>query len=230
MTEEDDLGSLIFGWTGTAIATIFYILPIIPYLKLIKGEMTIKEVPGVLLICSFLNCILWSDYGILNNLFSVYFANGLGGSISLIFITIFLIYLADKKIVYALLYNFFLIVCVAEIYFLCYYVIDAETTGIIANVFNVLMYAAPGEKIYLICKNGNYKLIPIWSTLGALVCSACWMAYGFYKNDFLLKLPNALGCGSAIIQLIVYIIFRQKYKNKLKKNPEPTEKQTLVEI
>ena len=220
MSEEDDLGSIVFGWIGTAIALIFYIVPIVPYLKLIKGELTLKRSPGLLLICSFLNCILWSDYGLLTNKFSVYFANGLGGAITLIFITIFLIHLADRKILFSLIYIFFLIACVTEIYFFCYYILDPEITAIIANVFNVLMYAAPGEKIYIICKNGNYKLIPIWSTLGGLACSTSWMFYGIYKKDKYLIIPNALGCASAIVQLIVFIIYRNKYYNKENKNKD----------
>ena len=228
MSEEDDLGSIIFGWIGTAIALVFYIVPIVPYWKLIKGELTLKESPGLLLICSFLNCILWSDYGLLTNKFSVYFANGLGGAITLIFITIFLIHLADRKILFSLIYIFFLIACVTEIYFFCYYILDPEITAIIANVFNVLMYAAPGEKIYIICKNGNYKLIPIWSTLGGLACSTSWMFYGIYKKDKYLIIPNALGCASAIVQLIVYIIYRNKYYNKenKKKDAEIHEQET----
>ena len=220
MSEEDDLGSIVFGWIGTAIALVFYIVPIVPYWKLIKGELTLKESPGLLLICSFLNCILWSDYGLLTNKFSVYFANGLGGAITLIFITIFLIHLADRKILFSLIYIFFLMACVTEIYFFCYYILDPEITAIIANVFNVLMYAAPGEKIYIICKNGNYKLIPIWSTLGGLACSTSWMFYGIYKKDKYLIIPNALGCASAIVQLIVYIIYRNKYYNKKNKNKD----------
>ena len=220
MSEEDDLGSIVFGWIGTAIALVFYIVPIVPYWKLIKGELTLKESPGLLLICSFLNCILWSDYGLLTNKFSVYFANGLGGAITLIFITIFLIHLADRKILFSLIYILFLIACVTEIYFFCYYILDPEITAIIANVFNVLMYAAPGEKIYIICKNGNYKLIPIWSTLGGLACSTSWMFYGIYKKDKYLIIPNALGCASAIVQLIVFIIYRNKYYNKENKDKD----------
>ena len=118
--------------------------------------------------------------------------------------------------------------CVTEIYFFCYYILDPEITAIIANVFNVLMYAAPGEKIYIICKNGNYKLIPIWSTLGGLACSTSWMFYGIYKKDKYLIIPNALGCASAIVQLIVYIIYRNKYYNKenKKKDAEIHEQET----
>jgi solute carrier family 50 protein (sugar transporter) len=229
MSEEDDLGSIIFGWVGTAISFVFYIAPVVPYLKLIKGEITLKESPGLLLFCSFLNCILWSDYGLLTNKFSVYFANGIGGAITLIFLTIFLIHLAERKILYSLLYLFFLIACVVEIYFLCYYIVSPDITAILANIFNVLMYAAPGEKIYTICKNGNYKLIPIWSTLGGLACSTSWMVYGIYKDDKYLIIPNALGCASAIVQLIVFIVYRKKYFNKMnnKKNEENDENKLI---
>ncbi len=211
---EEDLGSTIFGWVGTALATYFYIAPVVPFWKLIKGEITCKESPGVLLICSFLNCILWSDYGLLKDQFSVYFANGLGGSITLIFITIYLIHIANKKILLSCFYNIFLIACVIEIYFLCYYVIPFQATGIAANVFNVLMYAAPGEKIYTVCKTDNYTLIPIFSTIGALICSTSWMLYGFYQGDYLLVIPNALGMLSAVVQLVVYIIVRGRKKRK----------------
>ena len=222
MSEEDDLGSIIFGWIGTAIALVFYIVPIVPYWKLIKGELTLKESPGLLLICSFLNCILWSDYGLLTNKFSVYFANGLGGAITLIFITIFLIHLADRKILFSLIYIFFLIACVTEIYFFCYYILDPEITAIIANVFNVLMYAAPGEKIKTICETGNYELIPIFSTIGGMACSTSWMLYGFYQKDPIVITPNALGVTVSIVQIVVYIIYRNKMKKK--KNEEESEK------
>jgi len=214
MSEEDDLGSQIFGWVGTALATYFYIAPVVPYLKLIKGQITYKEVPGILLICSLLNCLLWADYGLLTDQFSVYFANGLGAPICLIFITIFLIYFAEKKILLSCVYVLFLIACIVELYFLCYYVIDSEVTGIIANVFNVLMYAAPGEKIHRICKTGNYELIPIWSTIGGTACSTSWMLYGFYQGDIYLIIPNLLGVIASIIQIVVYLIYRAKSKKK----------------
>ena len=104
--------------------------------------------------------------------------------------------------------------CIVELYFLCYYIVPSEITGILANIFNVLMYAAPGEKIYKVCKTDNYELIPIFSTVGGLACSTSWMLYGFYQGDFLLVLPNLLGCISAIVQLVVYIIVRRRKKKK----------------
>ena len=211
---KDDLGSTIFGWVGTALALYFYIAPIVPFVKVIKGEMTWKQSPGVLLLCSFLNCILWSDYGLITNQFLLYLANGLGGTITLIYITIFLIHVADRKVLLSLFYNFFLICCIVEIYFVFYYLVPFKVTGIIANIFNVLMYAAPGEKIYQICKGASYQLIPIWSTIGGTACSTSWMCYGIYQKDIYVVIPNALGVLASIVQIVIFVIYRRKQKNK----------------
>ena len=211
---NDDLGSTIFGWVGNALALYFYIAPIVPFVKVIKGQMTWKQSPGVLLLCSFLNCILWSDYGLITNQFLLYLANGLGGTITLIYITIFLIHVADRKVLLSLFYNFFLICCIVEIYFVFYYLVPFKVTGIIANVFNVLMYAAPGEKIYQICKGASYQLIPIWSTIGGTACSTSWMCYGIYQKDIYVVIPNALGVLASIVQIVVFVIYRRKQKNK----------------
>ena len=211
---KDDLGSTIFGWVGNALALYFYIAPIVPFVKVIKGQMTWKQSPGVLLLCSFLNCILWSDYGLITNQFLLYLANGLGGTITLIYITIFLIHVADRKVLLSLFYNFFLICCIVEIYFVFYYLVPSKVTGIIANVFNVLMYAAPGEKIYQICKGASYQLIPIWSTIGGTACSTSWMCYGIYQKDIYVVIPNALGVLASIVQIVIFVIYRRKQKNK----------------
>jgi len=211
---NDDLGSTIFGWVGNALALYFYIAPIVPFVKVIKGQMTWKQSPGVLLLCSFLNCILWSDYGLITNQFLLYLANGLGGTITLIYITIFLIHVADRKVLLSLFYNFFLICCIVEIYFVFYYLVPFKVTGIIANIFNVLMYAAPGEKIYQICKGASYQLIPIWSTIGGTACSTSWMCYGIYQKDIYVVIPNALGVLASIVQIVIFVIYRRKQKNK----------------
>ena len=80
------------------------------------------------------------------------FRSGLRGTITLAYITIFLIHVAYRKVLLSLFYNFFLICCIVDIYFVFYYLVPYKVTRIIANVFNVLMYTAPGEKIYQYAK------------------------------------------------------------------------------
>ena len=119
MSDSDIVGD-IFGWIGTAISMFFYIAPVVPFLKLIRGDMTVKESPGILLICSLMNCVLWTDYGLLKDRFLQYFPNGLGGAITLVFITIFLIHLAKQKVSSALLYVGCLGISVSGLFLLFY--------------------------------------------------------------------------------------------------------------
>lgn len=212
--ERNKIVGEIFGWTGTAIATYFYLAPAVPFFKLVKEQLTVNEVPGILLICSFMNCILWADYGLLDDNLQVYFANGVGGAITLIWITIYLIYIGKRRIKYALLLILLLMLAVGAISYVFYFIISQDITGIVAMVFNVLMYAAPFEKITKVFKTKKYNLIPIFSTFGGFFCSLCWLMFGIYKGDRNLIIPNALGLLCAIIQVIVYYVFYCKKRSE----------------
>ena len=216
MTEEEDFVGNIFGWVGTGISMFFYIAPVVPFLKLIKGEISCKESPGILLICSFMNCILWGDYGLLLDRFLIYFANGIGGTITLIWIVIFIIHYVEKRFAMALLYNLILTISIVGIALLFFFIVPYQVTGKIAMVFNVLMYASPGEKMITVFRTGNYKLIPIWSTLGGTACSACWMIYGIYLVDWNQIIPNGLGVLFSIFQVIVFLFYKLKNGNEVK--------------
>ena len=78
--EKNKLIGEIFGWTGTGLAIYFFLAPAVPFCKLVKEQVKVNEVPGILLICSFMNYILWADYGLLLNIFQVYLTNGIGGA------------------------------------------------------------------------------------------------------------------------------------------------------
>ena len=55
----------IFGWIGTCISIYFFLSPAVPFYKLIRGQIKLNDSPGLLLVFTFLNCILWFNYGLL---------------------------------------------------------------------------------------------------------------------------------------------------------------------
>ena len=116
----------------------------------------------------------------------------------------------------ALLYNLILTISIVGIALLFFFIVPYQVTGKIAMVFNVLMYASPGEKMITVFKTGNYKLIPIWSTLGGTACSACWMIYGIYLVDWNQIIPNGLGVLFSIFQVIVFLFYKLKNGNEVK--------------
>ena len=211
---ENELIKSIFGWIGFTISIYFYLSPVVPFIKVVKGEIKYKDAPFILLLCNIMNCIMWIDYGLVKNTFLVYFTCAIGGAITLIWITIYLIFLGKKIFLICLLSNLLLMGLIFGITYL-FYIINIEITGYAALVFNVLMLISPGEKIFTVIKTGKYELIPIFSTIGSLLNSGCWLLFGIFQNDLKLIIPNGLGLFFSIIQVLVYYIYYKKCKKEL---------------
>ena len=201
----------IFGWIGSVISVVFFIVPCVPFYKLIKEKITYKETPGVLLICSVVNCIFWVVYGVKLGLTQSFITNAIGAIITTVWICIFLVFWVKKHALKSVGFIVLTLVVFVGIFCLFYYVVPPTVTGYCAMVFNVLMYAAPGEKIYTVIKTKNHTLIPIYSTIAAFVNSACWLIYGIAYSDINVIVPNVLGLFFAILQVTLYLIIKYKY-------------------
>ena len=201
----------IFGWIGSVISVVFFIVPCVPFYKLIKEKITYKETPGVLLICSVINCIFWVVYGVKLDLTQSFITNAIGAIITTVWICIFLIFWVKKHALKSVGFIVLTLVVFVGIFCVFYYVVPPTVTGYCAMVFNVLMYAAPGEKIYTVIKTKNHNLIPIYSTIAAFVNSACWLIYGIAYSDINVIVPNVLGLFFAILQVTLYLIIKYKY-------------------
>lgn len=222
----------IFGWTGTGVSTLFYLAPFFPFKEVIEGKRLWSDAPGVTLCMSYLSCILWKVYGFQDRTLQVYVANLEGELLTLIWVIIYLIFFMKRNFFKSLGICILYIAVATGLDFLFYRVFSQEVVGWTANVFNVLMYAAPGEKIIRIIKTKNFKLLPIWSSSASIISTTCWMSFGILKKDIKLIVPNALGLFFAILQCTVYIIY---YKitggvvpGEEKKDEAETENEKLV--
>ena len=230
MVDVKFLGN-IFGWVGMALGIYFFISPAVPFYNLIKGKINYTDAPGLLLVFTFINEILWLAYGLLVDKPQIYYTNGIGGGFTVIFITIFLSYYSKEKIYLTAIFLILLVIIMATISYLGYFMIYYEYVGYAANAFNVGMYAATGEKIYRVFKTKNYKLMPIYSIIGAFLCTACWIIYGTIepeKPDINVLIPNGLGLLFAIIQLIVYFYFYCTTKKEKKNLRTETDDDKLI--
>ena len=216
MEEESDPLGDIFGWVGTAITIYLYFAPCVPFIKVLKGEIKCSDSPGLLLIFSLINSLLWIVYGLLQDSIQLYISSGIGGGLTVIWLTIFLIFFADKKFGFALLLIFGLIVLILGIAGVFFFFIQTSITGLVAMIFNILMYAGPGEKIYRVIKTGKYQLIPIFSTIGVYLSSLCWMMFGLYQDDINLIIPNVLGLVFSISQIGVFLFYYFQTKREEK--------------
>lgn len=200
----------VFGWIGTVLATIFFLSPIVPFYNVVNKKLDYKDSPGALLLMSFFNCILWGVYALRGDLTQVWITNFLGCFITIIFIIIYLIFLGEQKVKLSLIYNFIMVNFVVEIFYIAYALVKNSYVGNAATTFNILMYAAPGEKIYQVYQTKNYNLLPIVSSICGLASATSWTIYGFSQNNYNIIIPNLLGVFFAVLQIIVWWIFYNK--------------------
>jgi hypothetical protein len=152
MEEESTLQTVI-GLLGNGFALFFFFSPIVVMWQLFKRQIETSKISYLMLIANIMNCLLWFIYGIKKSVFAIYLCNSIGGITSTIYLMIFWVYFVDLKIPHAIGINLLTLGLIGGISALFYY-IEApekyEICGYAAVVFNIIMYAAPGQKIVFI--------------------------------------------------------------------------------
>jgi uncharacterized protein with PQ loop repeat len=83
---------------------------------------------------------------------------------------------------------------------------------------NSLMFIAPGQNIIRVIKEKNYKLIPIATTLVAIICSGGWLLFGILVNDINCIISNLIGLVSSIFTTLIWVIYYLRSKIIRNKN------------
>ena len=96
--------------------------------------------------------------------------------------------------------------------------------------FNILMYAAPGEKMITVIQTKNKELLPIYSSITGLACSLCWFMYGCYISTMSMIIPNGIGILCAILQIGVwlYAYFKAKGGEETKEVATSTDESKVT--
>ena len=97
---------------------------------------------------------------------------------------------------------------------------EVKIIGLIANIVNVITFISPGQKIMRVCKEKNYKLIPIVTTVFGCVTSFGWLCFGILIHDINVIIPNSISVTFAIFNTSIWIYFYCKRKDKEKEDEE----------
>ena len=151
-------------------------------------------------------------YGLKIDAWPVWLCNSVGIVTNHIYLTIFLIYLdvhINKKIIFiASLYSSFVLS-----FGLVYLFLDVKVIGYIAMIWNILMFAAPMQKLVEVFKKKDSSFIPISVCFAMVLCSTIWIGYGYFKNeDLFIIIPNSIGLTICLVQIILYFIFKKPNK------------------
>ena len=200
------------GWIGTCFSIIFFMAPAQPYSRFIRKEISIHDVPELLLVFSYLNCISWIPYGLRVSQEKPIVCNIIGALLTLVFIIVYCAFITNLHVKKSLFLTFIVLNLTLQLFWICYSVIrDVKTLGLICMVFNILMYAGTLEKFIRVINTHNYHLIPILSAILMFVNGACWFIYGLAYNDINIIIANASGVILEGIAIGMWCYFRKNY-------------------
>ena len=213
----------IASWTATIIGFGLKASPIVLFYKIATGKEKIEIVPELLIICNVLCAELWFRYWTKKgDKLAPLVSSSVSLVLGLIFSFIYLYYFSKKKCVNFLLYIILELIFI----FLLFYgldQVDINIVGLIANVVNVITFISPGQRIVRVCKERNYKLIPIVTTFLGCITSFCWLSFGILIHDINCIIPNAISVIMALFNTSIWIYFYYTAKDKDKKDDNEEE-------
>ena len=201
----------MFGWIGTLVSICFFISPIHQYYFLIKKKIKYSDIHIIIILGNYISSIVWLIYGFSVDIKQIKICFLLGVLISLIWIWIYLIYMAKKKMTQSIFFTMILSILSFAIYIILTTVIrDKKLIGEICFVVCSISYISPVQLIIKVINSKNYNLIPIYSAIISSIGYGSWTIFGLFNFNAHIIIPNLVGLAFALAQIILYRVYKNK--------------------
>ncbi|KAG4117570.1 hypothetical protein ERO13_D12G239500v2 [Gossypium hirsutum] len=223
----------VVGITGNVISLFLFLSPVPTFVRIWK-KGSVEQYSPVPYLATLINCMVWVIYGlplVHPDSTLVITINGAGTAIELVYLTLFLIFCHDKKkrlkvLLIALVEVVFMALVAALVLTL------AHTTerrsmvvGIIAILFNIMMYASPLSVMKLVISTKSVEYMPFFLSLASFANGVAWTTYAFLPFDPFIAVPNGLGTLFSLAQLLLYATYYESTKRII-----AARKETKVEV
>ena len=217
----------IASWTSTILGFGLKASPIVLFYQIAVGNKKIEIVPEMLIICNVLSAELWFSYWIrIGTKLAPIVSSSVSLVLGIIFSFIYLFYFSGKKINKFFIYIVLELVIVGSIYYilsLC----KLKLVGLIANCVNILNFISPAQRIVRVCREKNYSLIPIVTTVLGCVSSFGWLVFGIMINDYNVIVPNFISVLIALFNTLIWCYFYFTTKGKKSKENKGKEEEMI---
>lgn len=200
-----------FGWVGVLVSIIFFASPFPKFINLIKKKSKFTEINIVIIIGNYISSIVWLIYGYRIKIKQITVCYSIGALISLIWIWTYLIYMGKKKISQSLIFTILLSALTFALYIILTVIIsDIKTLGEVCFIVCSLSYISPTQLLIKVLNTKDYKLIPIYSAVIASIGYGSWTLFGLFKFNANIIIPNLVGLGFSLAQIILYRVYKNK--------------------
>ncbi|KAM0859887.1 hypothetical protein ACQ4PT_046888 [Festuca glaucescens] len=214
----------IFGVVGNVISVGLFLSPVPTFRKIIKNK-SVQEYRPVPYLAALLNCTLWAFYAlpfVRPNSMLVLTVIGIGLLIEAIYVGIFLVLAHNKErlrmlIVLGIEAVFMVALVLGVLLGAHTHAMRSMIVGILCVTASTAMYASPLNIIKRVVHTKSVEYMAFFPSLMGLLNGACWTAYALIKFDTYVMIPSGLAVLFSLVQLILYLCYRNSTPKKEKK-------------
>lgn len=210
------------GIAGNLFAFALFVSPIPTFKRIIRNQSTeqFSWLPYIYALMSCLICLWYGMPVVSPGIILVATVNSIGAVFQLIYLSIYITY-ADKAIKLKMLG---LLIAVSALFvtviFVSMRVFDSHERQIFVgylSVFSLIsMFASPLFIINLVVKTRSVEFMPFYLSLSTFLMSLSFFAYGMFKYDPFIYVPNGIGTILGLVQLVLYSYYSSTIREDLR--------------
>ncbi|XP_028783826.1 bidirectional sugar transporter N3-like [Neltuma alba] len=224
--------AFVFGILGNIVSFMVFLAPLPTFYTIYKKKST-EGFQSLPYLVALFSSMLWLYYAFIKTgemlLITI---NSFGCVMEIIYITMYLIYATrDAKRLTIKLFGainvgaFCLIAVVTQ--FAVHDSLRVQVLGWICVSVAVSVFAAPLSIMAQVIRTKSVEYMPFNLSFFLTLSAVLWFAYGLFLRDICIALPNVLGFGLGVIQMVLYAIYRNGGKKG--SGDEKEEKAAAVE-
>ena len=202
-----------FSTAGTITAFCLSLSPSVPFTQVLKGKEKIDILPESTILFLMLTRLVWASVWIITKRKMALLNCTLGVTVSNVFITLYFYVYFNRSCIKAFFSAILLLLIEAGLLWGAVLWGDYLTLSYMAMVCKIIMSISPGQKIFRVIREKNYKLIPIASALANFFCSLSWFCYGICIRLYGQIISNLIGLIFSLANSIIWLYFYLK-RNK----------------
>lgn len=205
------------GIAGNLFAVVLFVSPIPTFRRIIRSKST-EQFSGLPYIYGLLNCLICLWYGmpiVSPDVIPVATVNSVGAIFQLIYITIFILHAEKAKKVKMIGLLLAVLAIFVIIVFVSLKLFEPPNRQIFVGYLSVVslisMFASPLFVMNLVIKTKSVEFMPFYLSLATFLISISFFAFGMFKSDPFIFVPNGIGTVLGIIQLVLYSYYSNAY-------------------
>ncbi|XP_058735933.1 bidirectional sugar transporter SWEET13-like [Vicia villosa] len=214
MAMHRETWAFVFGLLGNIISFAVFLSPV-PTFYIIFKKKSAEGFQSLPYVVALFSAMLWIYYAFVKREAALLLItiNTFGIIVESAYLIIFLIYASKKSrlstIKLLLLLNVFGFgAMLLSTLYLAKGAKRLAIIGWICLVFNISVFAAPLFVISKVIRTRSVEYMPFFLSFFLTINAVMWFFYGLLLKDYYVALPNTLGFVFGIIQMVIYLIYR----------------------